>query len=43
LEVAAESLYGVGYWVAGGLALAIVLTVLISTARTRRRTGRIAA
>lgn len=43
LEVAAESLYGVGYWVAGGLALAIGLTVLVSTARTRRRTGRIAA
>jgi MFS family permease len=43
LEVAAESLYGVGYWVAVGLALAVVLTVLVSTARTRRRTGRIAA
>jgi MFS family permease len=43
LEVAAESLYGVGYWVAVGLALAVVLTVLVSTARTRRRNGRIAA
>ncbi|WP_408895825.1 MFS transporter [Nocardioides sp. R1-1] len=43
LEVAAESLYGVGYWLAGALALAVVLTVLVSTARTRRRTGGVAA
>ncbi|NYJ01734.1 MFS family permease [Nocardioides thalensis] len=43
LEVAAESLYGVGYWISGALALAVVLTVFVSTSRTRRRTGRIAA
>lgn len=43
LEVAAESLYGVGYWLAGALALAVILTVLVSTTRTRRRTDRIAA
>lgn len=43
LEVAAEGLYGVGYWLAGALALAVVLTVLVSGARTRRRTASVAA
>lgn len=43
LEVAAESLYGVGYWLAGALALAVVLTVLVSTGRSRRRTAGVAA
>lgn len=43
LEVAAERLYGVGYWISGALALAVVLTVLVSTTRTRRRTARVAA
>ncbi len=43
LEVAARSLYGVGYWLAGSLALAVVLTVLVSSMRSRRRTGRVAA
>lgn len=43
LEVAAESLYGVGYWLSGALALAVVLTVLVSTTRARRRTARVAA
>lgn len=43
LEVAAESLYAVGYWLSAALALAVVLTVLVSTTRTRRRTDRIAA
>ncbi|HET7736338.1 MAG TPA: MFS transporter [Nocardioidaceae bacterium] len=43
LEVAAESLYGVGYWLSGALALAVVLTVLVSSSRTRRRAHRVAA
>lgn len=43
LEVAAESLYGVGYGLAGALALAVVLTVLVSTGRSRRRTRGVAA
>ncbi|QSR28390.1 MFS transporter [Nocardioides aromaticivorans] len=43
LEVAAENLYGVGYWLAGALALAVVLTVLVSTNRSRRRTGGVVA
>jgi hypothetical protein len=38
LEVAAKSLYGTGYWLAGVLALLAVVTVLVSRARTRRRT-----
>ncbi|HEY0888631.1 MAG TPA: MFS transporter [Nocardioides sp.] len=37
LEVAAESLYGTGYWIAGVLALLVVVTVLVSRARTGRR------
>lgn len=43
LEVAARSLYGVGYWLSGALALAVVLTVLVSTGRSRRRTAGVAA
>ena len=43
LEVAAESLYAVGYWISGLLALLVVATVLVSTTRTRRRTDRLAA
>ncbi len=43
LEVAAESLYGVGYWISGVLALLVVVTVLVSSTRTRRRTDRTAA
>ncbi|MBM0126767.1 MFS transporter [Pimelobacter simplex] len=43
LEVAAQGLYGVGYWLSGALALTVVLTVLVSSARTRRRTGRVPA
>lgn len=43
LEVAARGLYGVGYWLSGALALAVVLTVLVSSARTRRRAGRVPA
>jgi MFS family permease len=39
LEVAAEGLYGVGYWVAAVLALLVVVTVLISRAREGRRAG----
>ena len=37
LEVAAESLYGVGYWLSGALALLVVVTVLIARARSGRR------
>ena len=43
LEVAAASLDGVGYGLAGALALAVVLTVLVSTGRSRRRTRGVAA
>jgi len=43
LEVAAESLYGTGYWISGVLALLVVVTVLVSRARARRRTSRVAA
>lgn len=43
LEVAAESLYGVGYWVSGVLALLVIVTVLVSRARAGRRTEPIAA
>ncbi|HEY9353080.1 MAG TPA: hypothetical protein VIP28_07520, partial [Nocardioides sp.] len=43
LEVAAESLYGTGYWISGVLALLVVVTVLVSRARARRRTSRLAA
>jgi MFS family permease len=39
LEVAAEGLYGTGYGIAGVLALLVVVTVLVSSARLRRRTG----
>ncbi|QSE91965.1 MFS transporter [Rhodococcus pseudokoreensis] len=37
LEVAAKGLYGTGYWLSGVLALLIVVTVLISRARSGRR------
>jgi MFS family permease len=37
LEVAAKGLYGTGYWLSGVLALLVVVTVLISRARTGRR------
>jgi hypothetical protein len=40
-EVAAESVYGVGYWISGVLALLVVVTVLASQARSGRRTGAI--
>lgn len=43
LEVAAESLYGTGYWISGVLALLVVATVLVSRARSRRHTGAIAS
>lgn len=43
LEVAAEGLYGVGYWLSAALALAVVLTVGVSSTRARRRTARTAA
>ncbi len=43
LEVAAQGLYGVGYWLSAVLASAVVLTVLVSASRTRRRTSRVAA
>ena len=43
LQVAAESLYGVGYWIAGGLALLVVVTVLVSRARTARRAATVAS
>ncbi|MEV8566403.1 MFS transporter [Streptomyces sp. NPDC051322] len=36
-EVAARGLYGIGYWLSGVLALLIVVTVLISRARSGRR------
>ncbi|MFI8997384.1 MFS transporter [Streptomyces sp. NPDC053542] len=36
-EVAAESLYGTGYWLSGALALLVVVTVLISRTRAGRR------
>lgn len=42
LEVAAEGLYGIGYWISGVLALLVVVTVLVSSARSRRRTSRVA-
>ncbi|MFF8374270.1 MFS transporter [Streptomyces lydicus] len=37
LEVAAKGLYGFGYWLSGVLALLVVVTVLISRARSGRR------
>ncbi|POX42917.1 MFS transporter [Streptomyces sp. Ru73] len=37
LEVAAKGLYGIGYWLSGALALLVVVTVLISRARSGRR------
>ncbi|MFF2028269.1 MFS transporter, partial [Streptomyces sp. NPDC058171] len=37
LEVAAKGLYGTGYWLSGVLALLVVVTVLISRARSGRR------
>ena len=37
IEVAAESLYGTGYWISVGLATLIVVTVLISRVRNGRR------
>lgn len=37
LEVAAEGLYGAGYWISGVLALLVVVIVLVSSARSRRR------
>jgi len=43
LEVAARSLYGVGYWLSAAFAGVVVVTVLVSTTRTRRRTHRIPA
>jgi MFS family permease len=39
LEVAAESLYGAGYWIAVVLALLAIVTVLVSRARSARRTA----
>lgn len=39
LEVAAESLYGAGYWLAVVLALLVIVTVLVSRARSARRTA----
>lgn len=36
LEVAAKGLYGTGYWLSGVLALLIVVTVLVSRARSGR-------
>ncbi|MEV5513265.1 MFS transporter [Streptomyces flaveolus] len=41
LEVAAESLYGTGYWISGVLALLVVVTVLVSRARSGRRAAAI--
>lgn len=43
LEVAAESVYAVGYWLSGALALAVVLTVGISRARSARSAAAIAS
>ncbi len=37
LEVAAKGLYGTGYWLSGVLALLVVVTVLMSRARSGRR------
>ncbi|MFH8573846.1 MFS transporter [Streptomyces sp. NPDC017993] len=37
LEVAAKGLYGIGYWLSGALALLVVVTVLVSRARSGRR------
>ena len=39
VEVAAEGLYGIGYALSGVLALLVVVTVLISRARSGRRVG----
>ncbi|NMN95886.1 MFS transporter [Antrihabitans stalactiti] len=39
LDVAAKGLYGFGYWLAAVLAMLVVVTVLISRARSRRRVG----
>ncbi|MEV5662677.1 MFS transporter [Streptomyces flaveolus] len=41
LEVAAESLYGTGYWISGVLALLVAVTVLVSRARSGRRAAAI--
>ncbi|TSE01154.1 MFS transporter [Skermania sp. ID1734] len=43
LQVAAKSLYGVGYELSGVLALLVVVTVLISRLRLRRRLGGVAS
>ncbi|TYL55679.1 MFS transporter [Nocardioides sp. BGMRC 2183] len=43
LEVAAESLYGAGYWLAGGLTLSVLLTLGVSAHRSRRRDASLAA
>lgn len=37
LEVAAENLYGVGYWASATLAVLVIVTVVVSRARARRR------
>lgn len=37
LDVAAKGLYGIGYWLSGLLALLVVVTVLVSRARSGRR------
>ncbi|MFC9557221.1 MFS transporter, partial [Rhodococcus sp. NPDC056960] len=42
LEVAAKGLYGIGYGLSGVLALLVVVTVLISRARSARRIGEFA-
>ncbi|PBC45274.1 MFS transporter, partial [Rhodococcus sp. ACPA1] len=39
LEVAAKGLYGIGYWLSGLLALLVVVSVLVSRARSGRRVG----
>jgi MFS family permease len=39
LEVAARSLYGTGYWLSAVLALLVVATVLVSRARSGRRSA----
>jgi MFS family permease len=41
LEVAAEGLYGAGYWIAAVLALLVIVTALVSRARAGRRTATI--
>jgi MFS family permease len=42
LEIAAESLYGTGYWLSAVLAVLVVCTVLVSRVRHGRRTARAA-